>query len=172
MVYKMVYKIVYKEVYKMVDKKNKAIYCTEEERAWLKEVLEKKRSGDALGVPVSVTIGIQNSIQNSIQNGEQFDSTSIVNSITMAKQEILEAIKSISTIKLNSASSYIRTALIIYFYEKRKRETPGWTKGSVDSWANWCIKQDPEIGNIVNQVLGDCPKEKPRKNPFLDRDRD
>jgi hypothetical protein len=167
MVYKMVYKIVYKEVYKMVDKKNKAIYCTEEERAWLKEVLEKKRSGDALGVPVSVTIGIQ----NSIQNGEQFDSTSIVNSITMAKQEILEAIKSTSTIKLNSASSYIRTALIIYFYEKRKRETPGWTKGSVDSWANWCIKQDPEIGSIVNQVLGDCPKEKPRKNPFLDRDR-
>jgi hypothetical protein len=164
----MVYKIVYKEVYKMVDKKNKAIYCTEEERAWLKEVLEKKRSGDALGVHVSVTIGIQ----NSIQNGEQFDSASIVNSITMAKQEILEAIKSISTIKLNSASSYIRTALIIYFYEKRKRETPGWTKGSVDSWANWCIKQDPEIGNIVNQVLGDCPKEKPRKNPFLDRDRD
>jgi hypothetical protein len=164
----MVYKIVYKEVYKMVDKKNKAIYCTEEERAWLKEVLEKKRSGDALGVPVSVTIGIQ----NSIQNGEQFDSTSIVNSITTAKQEILEAIRPTSTIKLNSASSYIRTALIIYFYEKRKRETPGWTKGSVDSWANWCIKQDPEIGNIVNQVLGDCPKEKPRKNPFLDRDRD
>jgi hypothetical protein len=168
MVYKMVYKIVYKEVYKMVDKKNKAIYCTEEERAWLKEVLEKKRSGDALGVPVSVTIGIQ----NSIQNGEQFDSTSIVNSITTAKQEILEAIRPTSTIKLNSASSYIRTALIIYFYEKRKRETPGWTKGSVDSWANWCIKQDPEIGSIVNQVLGDCPKEKPRKNPFLDRDRD
>lgn len=147
----------------MVDKKNKVIYCTEEERAWLKEVLEKKRSGDALGVSVSVTIGTQ----NSVQNGEQSSSTSIVNGITMAKQEILEAIRSTSTTRLNSTTSYIRTALIIYFYEKRKREAPGWTKGSVDSWANWCIKQDPEIGNIVNQVLGDCPKEKPRKNPFL-----
>lgn len=127
----------------MTKKSNQVIYCTPEEKAWLKEQLENYR----LGITSDST-------------------TSVVNSITMAKQEILEAIRSTSTTRLNSDTSYIRTALIIYFYEKRKRETPGWTKGSVDSWANWCIKQDPEIGSIVNQVLGVCPKEKPRKNPF------
>ena len=66
----------------MTKKSNQVIYCTPEEKEWLKEQLENYR----LGVTDDST-------------------NSIVNSITMAKQEILEAIRSTSTTNQSSNTS-------------------------------------------------------------------
>lgn len=52
-------------------KSNRIIYCSEEEKQWLKTVLEKKRAGDTLGIPVSVVIGdanVSTSVSNDVSN--------------------------------------------------------------------------------------------------------
>jgi hypothetical protein len=41
----------------MTKKSNQVIYCSVEEKQWLKQVLEKKRASETLGVPIEIVIG-------------------------------------------------------------------------------------------------------------------